>query len=113
MPADAFRSHEKKIRVETHPHISKPIEAYEKTFKKGKGILVPARVRSLPIPNAAQLDFDGLIAKLLLANAPREVYGMAPLRHIIKFKWTLYAKRLLINDLVLYFALIVFFSIYR
>jgi len=66
----------------------------------------------MPYPDIAQLGMDGILRPLLFNKVPHHIFATWPIRCVIKYKWSLYGKRLVVEDCVHYLALLFFFTLY-
>lgn len=104
--------------VTTFDFLNGPAEDYQaimdrKTAWAVGSVHIPARVRAVPFPDIAKLDFDGLLSHLLVMEAPSEVFTSNPIRHLIDYKWKVYVRQYMVNEVVHYCLLLLTFTIYR
>ena len=92
--------------------IQRKLTKQEPIFKKPALKRTSAYSCVMPYPDIAQIGMRGILRPLLFNKVPHHVFATWPIRCVIKFKWSLYGKRLIIEDCVHYVALLFFFTLY-
>ena len=92
--------------------IQRKLPKQEPFFKKPALKRTSAYSCVMPYPDIAQIGMRGILRPLLFNKVPHHVFATWPIRCVIKFKWSLYGKRLIIEDCVHYVALLFFFTLY-
>ncbi|GMH42925.1 hypothetical protein BSKO_10847 [Bryopsis sp. KO-2023] len=77
-----------------------------------EGVQVKAHARFVPYPDLAQVGSRGMLRQLLMSGAPIQIFGTAPIRGVIQYKWNSFAKRILLENLSLYTALLFLFTLF-
>lgn len=92
--------------------VNEELTKQEGFFRKSVLKRTSAYACVMPYPDIAKLGMDGILRPLLLNKAPHHIFATWPIRCVIKFKWGLYGKRLIIEDCVHYVALLISFTLY-
>lgn len=71
-----------------------------------------ACAKVIPYPDIARIGSNGILRQLVLNDTPPEIYASLPIQCVIKYKWGLYAERLVEEDFWFYTVLIILFTTY-
>eukprot|EP00210_Caulerpa_lentillifera_P004721 g4505.t1 len=92
--------------------VTERLEKKDKLFRKSEFKRTSANACVMPYPDIAQIGMNGIISPLLFNRTPHHVFATWPIRCVVKYKWKLYGKRLVIEDFVHYAFLLFFFTLY-
>eukprot|EP00210_Caulerpa_lentillifera_P002518 g2415.t1 len=92
--------------------VTEGLEKQDGLFKRSEFKRASAYACVMPYPDIAEIGMNGILRPLLFNRVPHHIFATWPIRCVVKYKWGLYGKRLVIEDFMHYSALLFFFTLF-
>ncbi|CAD7700864.1 unnamed protein product [Ostreobium quekettii] len=76
------------------------------------GVQLTADAKVIPYPDIAQIGMDGILRPLLLEGMPKKIFSSKTMMSVIDYKWKTYARELMLEEIVHYVFMLLFFTAY-